>query len=49
MIAIKGIHYYIKLDTDKGIFLNNIPEKKLLENAKEKSLCSRMICITKNI
>ena len=36
MIVIKGIHYYIKLDTDKGIFLNNILEKKLLENvAKE--------------
>ena len=36
MIANKGIIYYIKLDTDKGIFLNNILEKKLLENvAKE--------------
>ena len=36
MIANKGILYYLKLDIDKGIFLNNILEKKLLENsAKE--------------
>ena len=35
MIANKGILYYIKLETDKGIFLNNILEKKFLENTKE--------------
>ena len=36
MIANKGILYYIKLYTDKGIFLNNILEKKFLEiTAKE--------------
>ena len=35
MIANKGILYYLKLDTDKGIFLNNILEKKLLENASK--------------
>ena len=34
MISNKGILYYIKLYTDKGIFLNNILEKKFLENAK---------------
>ena len=34
MISNKGILYYIKLNIDKGIFLNNILEKKFLENAK---------------
>ena len=35
MIGNKGILYYIKLDTDKGIFLNNILEKKLLETTNK--------------
>ena len=30
-IGIKGIIYYIKLDTDKGVFFNNILEKKFYE------------------
>ena len=30
-IGIKGIIYYIKLETDKGVFFNNILEKKFYE------------------
>ena len=33
MIANKGILYYIKLETDRGIFFNNILEKKFLEKS----------------
>ena len=36
MIENKGILYYIKLEKDKGIFLNNILEKKFLENNTNK-------------
>ena len=36
MIENKGILYYIKLEKDKAIFLNNILEKKFLENKSNK-------------
>ena len=36
MIENKGILYYIKIEKDKAIFLNNILEKKFLENKSNK-------------
>ena len=49
MIANKGILYYIKLYTDKGIFLNNILEKKFLENKGKEPLFENDVKITEHL
>ena len=49
MIANKGILYYIKLYTDKGIFLNNILEKKFLENEGKELLFENDVKITEHL
>ena len=49
MIANKGILYYIKLYTDKGIFLNNILEKKFLENKGKELLFENDVKITEHL
>ena len=49
MIANKGILYYIKLYTDKGIFLNNILEKKFLENGGKELLFENDVKITEHL
>ena len=49
MISNKGILYYIKLYTDKGIFLNNILEKKFLENKGKEPLFEKDVKITEHL